>query len=158
MSPQPAPAVVTDNWERLIGTWIADNSAFKGANDTTDAYGIDWSWGLGRKSLIGRLYGIKDGKEIGTFWEFREFWDPGQGQVMATQFGGNGTYGVGPHEIRADGTSEMVQTFYDPTAHTVAKVGHRSKLEGDVHTTASLDVDDKGAWSPRRTYVWHRKR
>jgi hypothetical protein len=103
MSPQPAPAVVTDNWERLIGTWIADNSAFKDANDTTDAYGIDWSWGLGRKSLIGRLYGIKDGKEIGTFWEFREFWDPGQGQVMATQFGGNGTYGVGPHEIRADG-------------------------------------------------------
>lgn len=152
-----APATVLQNWEKLIGTWVADNSAFKNENDTIDAYGIEWSWGLGKQSLIGRLYGIRDGKEIATFWEFREFWHPGDGTVFATQFGVDGTYGVGPHTIRPDGTSEMVQTFYNPSAKTISKVGHRSTLEGDVHTTASFDVDDTGRWTPRRTYVWHRR-
>jgi hypothetical protein len=39
-----------------------------------DAYGITWEWGLNKKSPVDRLYGLRDGKEVGTFWEFREFW------------------------------------------------------------------------------------
>jgi hypothetical protein len=121
-----------------------------------DAYGIEWEWGLGKKSLVGRLYGIKGGKDVGTFWEFREFWHPGEARLIATQHAGDGTYGTGPHEVKADGTSEMVQTFFDPGAGTKSIVGHRSKLEGDVHTTSSFNVDEKGVWTPRRTYVWRR--
>ena len=60
------------------------------------------------------------------------------------------------HDVKADGTSEMVQTFFDPGAGTTSIVGHRSKLEGDVHTTSSFNVDEKGVWTPRRTYVWRR--
>jgi hypothetical protein len=151
-----APEVVIATWEKLIGNWVADNSKFKNDVDTMDAYGIEWEWGLGKKSLVGRLYGIKGGKDVGTFWEFREFWHPGEARLIATQHAGDGTYGAGPHDVKADGTSEMVQTFFDPGAGTTSIVGHRSKLEGDVHTTSSFNVDEKGVWTPRRTYVWRR--
>jgi hypothetical protein len=154
---QPVPEVVLSYWQQLVGTWVADNSKFKNETDTMDAYGIEWEWGLGQKSLIGRLYGIKAGKEVATFWEFREFWHPGEARLMATQHAGDGTYGTGPHEVNADGTSEMVQTFFDPEAGTRTTVGHRSKLEGNVHTTSSFTVDERGVWTPRRTYVWRRQ-
>jgi hypothetical protein len=153
---RPAPEVVIATWEKLIGNWVADNSKFKNDVDTMDAYGIEWEWGLGKKSLVGRLYGIKGGKDVGTFWEFREFWHPGEARLIATQHAGDGTYGAGPHDVKPDGTSEMVQTFFDPGAGTKSLVGHRSKLDGDVHTTSSFNVDEKGVWTPRRTYVWRR--
>ncbi|MEZ5293907.1 MAG: hypothetical protein R2745_22680 [Vicinamibacterales bacterium] len=155
--PTPAPAAVIANWERLIGTWVADNAPFKGPNDPNDAFGIEWQWGLGRKSLKGRLYGVRDGKEIGTYWEFHEYWHPGEGRVIATQHGSDGTFGSGPHEIRNDGTSEMVQTFWNPRARTTTRVGHRSRLDGDTHTTTSFDVSASGTWTERRTYVWKRR-
>jgi hypothetical protein len=155
---EPIPDRVTSNWEKLIGTWITDNSAYKSETDSMDAYGIEWSWGLGKKSLVGRLYGIRDGREVGSFWEFREFWHPGEGRLITTQYGSDGTYGTGPHDIKDDGSSEMLQTFYDPTTGAVSRVGHRSELDGDVHTTRSFDVSPEGEWKDRRTYVWRRKR
>ena len=154
---KPVPAVVLSYWEKLVGTWVADNGKFKNETDTMDAYGIEWRWGLGKRSLVGRLYGIKASKDVGTFWEFREFWHPGEARLIATQHASAGTYGAGPHEVRADGTSEMVQTFFDPEAGTKTTVGHRSRLEGNVHTTSSFNVDEKGVWTMRRTYVWRRQ-
>ena len=118
------------------------------------AYAIEWRWGLNQKSIVGRLYGIQDGKDVGTFWEFREIGHPGERRVVSMQFGTAGTYGVGPHEIEPDGSSEMLQVFHDPARDTSAKIGHRAKLKGDVHTTTSFDVDEKGVWTERRTYVW----
>jgi hypothetical protein len=153
---KPVPQVVIATWEKLVGNWVADNSTFKNDVDTMDAYGIEWAWGLGKKSLVGRLYGLKGGKEVGTLWEFREFWHPGEGRLITTQHAGDGTYGVGPHDVKADGTSEMMQTFFDPGTGTKSIVGHRAKLEGDLHTTSSFNVDEKGVWTPRRTYVWRR--
>ncbi len=152
----PIPDWVLANWEKLVGTWVADNEAYKNAEDTMDAYGIEWEWGLGKKSLVGRLYGIRDGLEAGTFWEFREFWHPGENRLIATQFGSDGTYGAGPHERKAEGATEMLQTFC-PATGAPFRVGHRSKLEGDVHTTQSFDVSEDGLWKDRRTYVWRRK-
>ena len=154
---QPIPAWILANWEHLIGTWVADNGAFKNETDTMDAYGIEWTWGLGEKSLVGRLYGIRDGQEVGTFWQFREFWHPGKAEVLTTQFGSDGSYGEGPSTQTQDGTIEMLQTFYDPTTGGVFRVGHRSTLEGDLHTTRSFDVSDGGVWTERRTYLWRRR-
>jgi hypothetical protein len=139
----------------MIGTWVTDNAAHVSANEPAEQYAIDWSWGLGRQSMTGRLYGLKGSKEIGTFWEFREFWHPGDGRLVIMQFGAGGTYGVGWHEVRADGTSEMLQTFHDPSGRTTL-TGHRSELKGDTHTTHSFDVAADGSWTPRRTYVWKR--
>lgn len=156
-TPQAVPPTVTATWQQLVGVWVADNGRYKSADEPADAYGIEWKLGLGGQSLTGRLYGIRDGKEGLTFWEFREFWHPGDGKVVTTQFGLGGAYGVGPHEFRADGTSEMLQTFYDPSGATT-RTGHRSMLKGDEHTTTSFDVDAAGTWTERRTYVWLRKR
>ncbi|MGD9905793.1 MAG: hypothetical protein AB7U83_20155 [Vicinamibacterales bacterium] len=155
---EPAPDWVTATWTSLVGTWVADNTAFKTGTDDDDAYGLEWSWGLGRRTLVGRLYGLRQGRESATYWEFREFWHPGEGHLVTTQFGGNGTYGVGPHERRADGTLEMLQTFYDPQAGTTRRIGHRARLEGDVHTTTSYSIGDDGAWTEQRTFVWKRQR
>jgi hypothetical protein len=154
----PIPGWVLSNWEGLIGTWQADNQKYREADGGIEAYGIEWAWGLDQKSVIGRLYGIREGREAGTFWEFREFWHPGEGQLIAAQFGAGGTYGVGSHRRNADGTTEMLQTFYDPTTGAVSRVGHRSLLAGDEHTTRSFDVSDDGVWKDRRAYVWRRKK
>ncbi|HSF18258.1 MAG TPA: hypothetical protein VLK65_22170 [Vicinamibacteria bacterium] len=60
MEPRPAPEWVVTNWKNLIGVWIADNSAYKTDDDSMDAFGLEWTWGIGNKSLVGRLYGIRD--------------------------------------------------------------------------------------------------
>ncbi|MEZ5283916.1 MAG: hypothetical protein R2712_03720 [Vicinamibacterales bacterium] len=156
--PAPVPPFVLAHWERLIGTWIADNTAFKDASDPNEAFGIEWEWGLGRKSLKGRLYGIAKGAEIRTYWDLHEYWHPGEGTLIATQHAANGTFGSGPQELQRDGSSEMVQTFWDPVARTTTRVGHRARLEGDTHTTISFEIDASGTWTPRRTYVWKRQR
>jgi hypothetical protein len=153
----PIPAVVLETWAQLHGTWITDNAEFKSDQEPFDAYAIDWRPGIDGKSLTGRLYGLTGGREAGTFWEFREFWHPGDQQLITTQFGMGGTYGAGPHTIRGDGTSEMLQTFYSPAAGTVTRIGHRSELRGTEHVTRSFDVQPDGGWVPRRVYTWHKQ-
>lgn len=150
----PVPEEIVAHWQRLIGTWITDNSEYRTDAEPFDAFGLDWSWGLGRQSLVGRLYGLRDGAEAGTFWEFREFWHPLDRQLVTMQFGAGGAYGVGPHEIRPDGTSEMVQTFFNPGMGTTERIGHRAELHGNEHVTASFAVAEDGTWAPRRTYTW----
>jgi hypothetical protein len=151
------PPEVLANWRQLLGTWVADNSAYQSADDPYDAYAIDWSWGIDERSLVGRLYGLQAGRDVGTFWEFREFWHPGDATVMAIQFGVGGTYGAGPHTFQGDGASEMEQTFFRPADGVTFRVGHRSRLAGDEHMTASFDIGPDGVWTPRRSYTWIRQ-
>lgn len=153
----PIPQAVLDGWARLVGTWIADNTAYKSDADPYDAFGIEWSWGIGQKSLVGRLYGIQGGQDVATFWEFREFWHPGEARVVPMQFGAGGVVGTGWHEFQADGRSEMLQTFFDPAAGTVTSIGHRSELSGDRHVTQSFTVEADGTWTPQRSYTWIRQ-
>jgi hypothetical protein len=157
--PQGAQARPIPDWVRaelalLAGTWITDNSSHRSEAEPFDQYGLEWTWGLGQHSLIGRLYGLANGKDVATFWQFRQFWHPGQGQLMVEQFGADGTYGVGPNLRQADGSFEMLQVFYSPAAGTRASVGHRSSMKDGRHVTASFDVGADGVWVPRRSYVW----
>lgn len=150
------PTWVGSYFATMVGTWIADNAAHRSAAEPFEAYGMEWKLGAGGKSLVGRLYGIRDGKDVGTSWDFREFWHPGEEHLIASQFGSDGTYGVGRHERRAEGHMEMVQTFYAPTGG-VTRVGHRSELRANELVTRSFDVQADGIWKERRTYVWLRK-
>ncbi len=152
-----APEWVGSYFAMMVGTWIADNAAHRSEAEPDEAYGIDWKLGLGGKSLVGRLYRIRAGKDVGTSWEFREFWHPGEGRLVASQFGADGTYGVGPHDRTADGQMEMLQTFYAPTG-TVTRIGHRSTLSATELVTRSFDVLADGTWKERRKYVWLRKK
>lgn len=156
-TPSPPPDWVLAHWERMVGRWIADNSAYRSDQETADAYGIEWAWAIGRSSLTGRLFALEDGEQSGTFWEFREFWHPGQGQLVVEQFGGGGVYGVGAQRRREDGSLEMEQVFYYPASGATARVGHRATLAGDAQTTESFDVGEDGSWTPRRRYVWTRR-
>jgi hypothetical protein len=155
---QPSrPPWVAQYMEAMVGTWIADNKAYKSAQEPFEAYAIQWIWGVGHASIVGRLSGIRDGREASQLWEFREFWHPGERQLLASQFGGDGTYGVGPHHRRADGTLEMAQVFYGPDGST-RREGHRATLDGAELVTSSFDITADGTWKPRRTYVWRKTR
>jgi hypothetical protein len=151
---QPIPDWVRAQWALHAGTWITDNTPHRSESEPFDQYGLEWTWGLGQHSLIGRLYGLTNGKDVATFWQFRQFWHPGEGQLTVEQFGTDGTYGVGPNVGQADGSFEMLQVFYSPTAGTRARVGHQASMKDGRHVTASFDVGEDGAWVPRRSYVW----
>ncbi len=136
------------------GRWITDNSAYMSENEPADAYGLEWKPGLGRKTVTGRLFGLKDGKEIGTFWEFRIVWHPGEGRAYVHQFGSDGTYGVGTVEHVAEGKVRITQDFFNPDG-TRFEVGHDSTQgPGEWIHDQSYDIAEDGTWMERRTYDW----
>ncbi|MEM7052691.1 MAG: hypothetical protein AAF604_23710 [Acidobacteriota bacterium] len=151
-----APPWVGEHFEAMVGVWITDNSAYLSENEPFDQYGMEWSWGIGEKSLVGRLYGLQEGREVATFWEFREFWHVGEGHLVTQQFGGDGRFGVGPHTRTGEHSTEMVQSFFVPQGETM-RVGHRSTRRDGELTTESFDIDGEGEWKPRRSYVWFRQ-
>jgi hypothetical protein len=136
------------------GRWVTDNFAYESENEPFDAYGLEWKPGLGGKTLTGRLFGLQDGKDAGTFWEFRIVWHPGEGRAYVHQFGGDGTFGVGTMEPVAEGKVRIVQDFFHPD-------GSRSRLAHDsthgpgewIHDQ-SYDIAEDGAWEERRSYDW----
>jgi hypothetical protein len=135
------------------GKWIADNSRYKSEQEPYDAYGIQYSWGLGKKSLNSRLYGITNGTEAGTFWEYRLFWHPGEKKAFLHQFGGDGTFGSGELKpLGESGKFELIQTFFSPDGSTW-QTKHESIETEKERQTISFSYQD-GAWKENRTYVW----
>lgn len=159
---QPSAASAPPEWfvehnaflSQKGGRWIADNSAYKSEDEPFDAYGLEWKPGLGDKTLTGRLFGLQDGKDIGTFWEFRVLWHPGEGRAYVHQFGSDGTYGTGTVEHAGEGKVQITQDFYGPD-------GTRSRLRHDsthgpgewVHDQ-SYGLAEDGTWVERRAYEW----
>lgn len=142
---------------RAGGRWIADNRAYRSENEPFDAYGTEWSWGVGKQSIVGRLFGLRGGEEAGTFWEFRLIWDPGAGRVLAHQFGAQGVVGSGPMERAGPGRTRMDQTFTAPDG-TTFRTGHDAReTDADTQRTESFDILDDGTWKTRRAYVWKRE-
>jgi hypothetical protein len=117
----------------MIGRWVADNTAYRSTDEPFDAYRIEWAWGLGNKSVQGRLFGLQGGEEAGTFWAFRKFWHAGEQQVKVYQFGSDGTVGIGTYERTGPHRSQLLQTFFYPDG-TSARVGHRTEHRpGEEH-------------------------
>lgn len=151
-SPQQIPEWFKTHMEEMVGTWKTDNAKYMSENETWDAYGMVWEYGIGKMSINGRLYGIEDGEKSGDFWEFKTFWNPDDGKVYAYQFGGNGTLGKG--EATED---SVLQTFYYPNGQS-AKVGHKAWFDEEgKHHTKSFNVTDDGKWEDRRYYVWKKR-
>lgn len=137
---------------RSGGRWITDNRAYMSENERFDQYGIEWTWGLGRKSVKGRLYALIAGKEAGNFWEFRIFWHPAESRAVVQQFASDGTVGLGTMTSDGKGGTRMDQMFHSPTGGS-RRSGHESHFEGNVHVTQSLAWRD-GAWQKDRIYRW----
>jgi hypothetical protein len=137
------------------GCWIADNSPFKGENEPFDAYGTEWTWGVGKQSLKGRLFALRDNKEVATFWEFRVFWHPGKRKAFIQQFEAGGAFGVGEMRVIESKDSSInvtEQDFYIPDGTDFLEMHHLVERKGE-HETKSFRLE-KGSWKLQRTYIW----
>ena len=149
------PKWLLEDWAERTqneGIWITDNSKYKSEQEPYDAYGMQWEYGLGEKHLKGQLYCMKDGKDVGTIWQFTEFWDPHTEKVKVVQIGSNGTVGQGKIWLEKDGKKKEQQTFISPGGGSF-KTGHLAWSERDELHTQSYNII-KGKWEKRRYYVW----
>jgi hypothetical protein len=136
------------------GRWIADNSEYQSEQEPYDAYGTEWTASFDGTTMSGRLFAIKDGRETGPFWEFRQYWHPGHEEAMLEQFGWGGTLGIGTMWSEG-GKTKSDQTFYTIDGG-ISRSGHVSHFPGsDIHITKSFDIEGD-EWISRRTYTWHR--
>ncbi len=136
--------------------WVADNSAYQSNKEPFEAYVMEWRWGLGKQSAVGRLYGLVDGVDAGTFWEFRAFWHPEEQSAYVQQFGGDGTFGSGKLEPDGKHKDILTQVFHSSDGK-VTHVGHETIHQEDSNEGTSFDILPDGSWKKRRTYVWHRE-
>lgn len=153
---QDIPGWMTREWKNLTngtGIWIADNSTYKSDSEPYDQYGLEWEYGLGEKSVIGSLYGIISGKKVGTFWEFRSFWDPVKNKGITLQIGPDGTFGLGEISLIDPDTVQTIQTFYTPVGKSF-EIKHYSLTTKYEHNTCSYTLDKNNHWIKNRTYQW----
>lgn len=147
-NPAAIPEWFQKSIDEMVGEWKTSNTKYKGEDDPYEAFGMFWEKGVDGKSIKGILYGFYEGKKTGPIWEFRSFWHPAEKKVYALQFGYGGIYGSG--EMLP---GKIDQTFFNPDG-TFFRAGHRSEMKNDQHITASFDIDEKGEWTPRRSYTW----
>ena len=151
------PEWFTKDMEKLVGTWVTSNAEYQSENEPFDEYGLEWKWAIGKSSMTGRLYGLKNGEEQGTFWEFRQYWDFATDKAMLVQYGWNGTIGSGNVEHEGDGKTKIGQVFTTPDGVS-SNTGHKAHFENEKHVTASFNIDEKGNWTKDRSYTWERKK
>ncbi|MGH9790448.1 MAG: hypothetical protein ACRD5W_04490, partial [Candidatus Acidiferrales bacterium] len=145
------------DWEYYTqgtGKWIAENP-YKNENEPWDAYRLEWTWGLGKKTLRGRLLAMKDGRDGGIIFEYLSYWHPKERRVVLNQWGSDGTYGTGTMKTTGDHTTESQQVFFNPDGSEF-RIGHRAeKLQGEARLQ-SYSVSADGVWEKTRQYVWKR--
>ena len=138
------------------GRWIATNET---RNDQTpyDQYGLEWQLSPDGTSMTGRLFGIMDGREVGDFWQFRQFWHPQENRAYVMQWGGGGMYGVGVLTPLGASSGMLEQTLYLPDGNTFG-VGHMFRFDGpNARVTEQYDIlPEIGSWRLNHTLVWHR--
>ena len=156
--PPSPPDWVFDHWSHLTkgsGTWAADNAAYQSEQEPYREYRTAWTYGLGNMSLTGRLFGVIDSVDAGTFWTFRSVWHPKEERLVELQFGGDGTFGMGESYPVNDALYEHVMTFYAPDGSSY-RVGHRTTIvNGDQHMQ-SYQISPDGEWTEQRFYIWKR--
>lgn len=137
------------------GLWVADNSAFRNEGEPFEAYATEWKYGVGKMVLKGRLYGIRDGKPTGDFWEYQVFWHPAEKKAYFWQIGAGGAVGVGEMKDNSEGAAsgrrtEMTLNFPDGSSITDR---HDLLEEPGKHTTISYTLNEM-YWKIGRRYVW----
>lgn len=162
-APAPAPAPAPDWFLAHVadktaggGRWLADNSAYRDGDGGIETFVLDWTAGPGATAMTGRLYGLRNGTETPTFWEFRVFWHPGEDRARVYQFGTDGAVGIGVlHAPDGDGMQLLEQTFFAADG-SAQETRHATRVEPgrEVGTNSAL-ID--GEWVAQRTYTWIRQ-
>ncbi len=150
------PQYVMDEFESMTrdgGDWVTiEIKDASGKPIDNEKYGLQWQWGLGKKSVIGDLYVIRDGKRIGSVYQFRVFYHPLQKSLISYQFGSDGTLGVGETWITGASRSENIASFYSPEGNF--KVRHVQEVIDDVSHQESYQQNENGEWVLSRKYKW----
>lgn len=154
-APAAPPAWFLAHIEFLTqGRWITNNEDYKSDNEPFDEYGMEYEAGLGGQRVRGRLFGLVDGKEVATFWEFLTVWHPAENRVLAFQFGADGTYATGTVVATGEHTHRTEQTFWRPDGSSW-RSGHENEEASDgSFITRSFDIEADGSWTAKRVYTW----
>lgn len=147
------PAWFLEHMEKNIRMWIASNDKYKSDTEVYTSYGIEWKWGLDKSSFVGRLFGMIEGREIGDFLQFRQYWDNGAKQGKVEQFGFGGITALGNLSRLDDGFTESIQEFSLPNGLKWNEK-HITVMEKDVSTTTSYEKTDSNTWKKKRNYRW----
>lgn len=137
------------------GTWETPAPAPANGAQAPDAYGMQWKPVNDGAGLVGRLYGVRAGRETDEYWTFREFYHPGRGVVIIEQWGGSGVYGLGETTAPSANRGETDQTFWLPDGRAWRE-GHRTIEDGERYHTEVFDIDADGTWTRRDGNVWQR--
>ncbi|MBT8266875.1 MAG: hypothetical protein KJO41_05625 [Bacteroidia bacterium] len=138
--------------QRMLGTWIADNSNYMSEQETDDAYAIRWTYGLDNTTLIGHLFGMKDGVKTSVYWQFFQFWDPENKQVRVIQMNTYGTKGEGLVKYIDEQHSQLTQVYVNPDGSRF-ETGHKTELYANKEISRSYEIKD-GKWIEGRHYIW----
>jgi hypothetical protein len=133
------------------GRWIADNRVYTGPDEPADEYGLEWRQGPGGVSMMGRLFGLRDGREIATYWQFLFYWHPARQVAVILQVSASGVVGEGTIREREGGTVAE-QVF-----HSMDGGSRRIRHESEVGPTERRDRSSdwvEGSWRPGRSYTW----
>ena len=131
------------------GIWRCENDMYKNANEPYDAYALKWQYDFGKVALTGEMVAIKDEKVLGKIWQFYMYWDPKNKLLMRTQFGSDGTTGIGSSLTESNRFS---QHFF-PSEGSDYEVGHESNFDDSGHHTTSFNIKN-GKWEKSRYYLW----
>lgn len=147
------PKWFTQNMEESIGVWITDNATYKSEKEPMTSFAMEWTWGIGKQSINGTLYGFIGNQKVGPFWEFKQYWDIKENKGVIMQQGANGTIGIGTIVDEGNGKTKMSQVF--TTLDGVSEVlGHESIMSPESLITISYDIDSDKKWKKRRAYTW----
>lgn len=139
--------------ERLAGTWLTDNSEYMSEQETDDTYGLEWKWGAGNNNLLGELFGMRDGKRTGTYWQFFQYWDSQENTAIVIQVSPEGTIGKGTLNLEGKDKTKLVQTFTNPDGSGF-KYGHITQIFDGHQISTSYNVSENDGWTLSKTYKW----
>ncbi len=140
--------------EANIGSWTTNNKKYQSEQEPYDGYRITWTWGNGNKSIVGKLYGLINGKPTTLFWEFRKYWDATKQSPCLIQFGSDGTIGIG-HILRKDQNETQLEQIFTNPDGTQYKIGHKNHILSDTsYVGTSFAISEKGKWAENRSYTW----
>ncbi|MCB9917077.1 MAG: hypothetical protein H6832_01580 [Planctomycetes bacterium] len=158
----PATAAPPDWWREHVrfmcadgGAWITPNPQAPEAPGGPDAYGMTWTRASHGRLLTGRLYGLKEGREVAEYWTFNEYYHAGEGRVIVQQWSSWGAYGEGETTSPAPNRCQLDQTFWLADGSS-RREGHRTMENGDEYETQIYDIDAEGKWSLRDSNTWRR--
>jgi len=155
-APKTIPDWFMQDLKNNIGTWIADNKENLSEEDPYLAYGLEYKWGIGKTSIIGRLYGIKEGVETEDFWQFRQYWDNVKEKGVVVQYGNWGVVGFGYMKPISNNQMESIQTFSLTDGRTW-EVKHIIEMHETNFISTSYDKDKNGTWINSGGWTWVKK-